>query len=123
MKTKMGASPTTPFEVSSEALEKFGQVFADAAARGQSMIESGLKNWETEVERYYDEVSAQSQKTFEALGKCNGPLEVLSVEQEWLKARAQAYYESGMRFAKAFAEIARQVPVHAAEPPAVQPKG
>ena len=122
MRAKSDSKIQMPFEVSSETLEKFSQTFANAAVRGQSMIENGLKNWESEVERYYEEFSTHSRHALDALGKCKGPLDVLHVEQEWLKARSQAYLDSGMRFAKAFAEIARHVPVQGAEAPSDQPK-
>lgn len=110
MKTKVTGKMASPFEVSSEGLEKFSDAISQAAERSQAMIASGLKNWESEVGRYYEEFSAHSRETLDALGKCKAPIDVLHVEQKWLQARAQAYFESGKRFAEAFADVARTIP-------------
>ena len=117
--TAESEKPTSPFEVSSESFEKLSAAINQAAERGQAAIETGLRTWESELGRYFDELQTHGRTTMEALAKCKGPMDVLAVEQTWLKARAQAYLDSGMRFAKAFAEIARSAP---AEPEAATPK-
>jgi hypothetical protein len=103
-----------PFDVSAEGLQKFGEAIGQAAERSQAVIETGLRTWETELGHYFDDLQTHGRATMEALGKCQGPMDVLAVEQQWLKARAQAYLDSGMRFAKAFADISRSIP---AQPP------
>jgi hypothetical protein len=35
---------------------------------------------------------------------------VLAVERAWVKARSEAYLDSGLRFAKAFASVAQSLP-------------
>jgi hypothetical protein len=45
----------------------------------------------------------------------------LAIEQEWLKSRAQAYLDSGMRFAKAFAEVANTANAQASVQPGSAP--
>jgi hypothetical protein len=99
-----------PFEVSNEHFERLTEAISRAAERNQAIIETGLKNWEVEVERYYQEFSAHSRDTLDALGRCKGPMDVLGVEQQWLNARAKAYFDSGMRFAKVFSDIAQTAP-------------
>lgn len=114
MKTRNDAKASMPFEVSSETFERFSEAISRAAERNQAIVETGLKNWEAEVERYYQEFSAHSRDTLDALGRCKGPMDVLSIEQQWLNARAKAYFDSGMRFAKVFADIAQTAPLEAA---------
>jgi hypothetical protein len=114
VKAKSEARPQLPFEISSESFEQFAETMSQAAERGQALVESGMKNWEAEVERYYQDFSAHSRETLDALGKCKGPMDVLGVEQQWLKARAQAYFDSSLRFARALAESARTIPEEAA---------
>jgi uncharacterized protein YukE len=114
MKAKSETRPPLPYEISSESLERLAEAINQAAERGQVMVETSLKSWEAEVERYYQDFSAHSRETLDALGKCKGPMDVLSVEQQWLKARTQAYFDSSLRFARAFAETARTLPEQAA---------
>jgi hypothetical protein len=107
---KSETRPQLPFEISSESFEQFAETLSQAAERGQALVETGMKNWEAEVERYYQDFSTHSRDTLEALGKCKGPMDVLSVEQQWLKVRAQAYFDTSLRFARAFAESASTLP-------------
>jgi len=110
MNTKHNGKLASPFDASSEGLETFSDAIGQAAERGQTMIKSGMKNWESEVGRYFEEFSAHSRETLDALGKCKAPMDVFDVEQKWLQARAQAYLESGKRYAQAFADVARTLP-------------
>ena len=71
--------------------------------------ETGLRTWETEASRFFDEIAAQSRATLEALCKCESPVDVLAVEQAWVKARSEAYLDSGLRFASAFASVAQSL--------------
>jgi hypothetical protein len=103
-----------PLEISSESFEQLADAISQAAERGQALVETGMRNWEAEVERYYQDFSTHSRETLDALGKCKGPMDLLSVEQQWLKVRAQAYFDSSLRFARAFAETARTAPESAA---------
>jgi uncharacterized protein HemX len=121
MKAKSTDKPAAPFEIPSDSLQTLSNAINQATERSQAMIETSLRTWETEMGRYFDEFSAHGRATMEALGKCQGPMDVLAVEQQWLRARAQAYLDSGMRFAKAFAEVARSIPVGGEEAPKAAP--
>ena len=83
-------------------------VFSEATGRGGAVFNAGLRVWEGEAARYVEELAVQGRNTFGRLCECKTPLDVLSVEQEWLRARSRFYLESGMRFADAFAAVARE---------------
>ncbi|MFI4935899.1 MAG: hypothetical protein ACHP7N_14860 [Caulobacterales bacterium] len=119
MKAK-SSGKTAPFQVSTDGLETIAAAIGQAAERSQSLLSAGLKTWESEASRYFEDIAAQGQATLAALGKCATPLEVLAVEQEWVKARSQAYLESGMRLAQAFASVAQGVT--AADEPGPSPE-
>jgi hypothetical protein len=82
------------------------------AIRRNQTIEKSVKTWEAAVDRYFTDFLADSESTLKALAKCRGPVDVLAVEQQWLRARAQAYLDSGLRFAKAFSEVASALTAH-----------
>ncbi len=96
-----------PLEIGDESLKQLSAAMNQAAERSQAAIQTGLRTWESEIGRYFEEFGAHSRETLDALGRCEGPMDVLNVEQQWLQKRAQAYLESGMRFARAFADVAR----------------
>jgi hypothetical protein len=100
----------SPFEMSNESLEALNAAVTQAAERGQAFMESSFRTWEREISRYFDELNSHGRSTLEALGKCQTPMDVLAVEQQWLRSRAQSYLDSGMRFAQAFAEVAKNLP-------------
>jgi hypothetical protein len=102
---KAAAKPDAP--VADAALDAVNAAMIAAAQRSQALLETGLKTWQDEVGRCFDEASEQGRVTLEALTRCAGPMDVLAVEQQWLQARAQAYLDSGLRLAKAFAEVAK----------------
>lgn len=107
MKAKSADKPSAPFEISNESLQAMSTAIHQATERSQAAIETGLRTWEAEMGRYFDELTQHGRATMDALGKCQGPMDILAVEQQWLRARAQAYLDSGMRFAQAFAELAK----------------
>lgn len=72
-----------------------------------SAFSSGLRIWQQETSRFLEELIRQDRATLDRLCECKSPLEVLSVEQEWVRARSRSYLESGLRFAQAFAAISR----------------
>jgi hypothetical protein len=72
-----------------------------------AFVEDGLRSWEGEARRYFDEVIEHSRATLEALARCENPIDVLAVEQAWVKARSEGYLDSGLRFANAFASVAQ----------------
>jgi hypothetical protein len=117
MKTKPTTKTAAPFEISNESLEALGDAFGKTAERSQTLVETSLRTWQAEVGHYFEDFTTQGHATLEALSKCQGPMDVLAVEQNWLKDRAQAYLESGMRFAKAFAEVAQSFGQQASVPP------
>jgi hypothetical protein len=110
MKAKSETRPPLPLEISSESFENLAEAISQAAERSHALMETGLRSWEAEVERYYQDFSVHSRETLDALGKCKGPMDLLSVEQQWLKARTQAYFDTSLRLAKALAETTRAVP-------------
>jgi hypothetical protein len=83
-------------------------VFSDAAERGGAVFNAGLRLWEDETTRYVEALTAQGRKTLGQLCECRTPLDVLSVEQDWVRARSRFYLESGLRFADALAAAARE---------------
>ncbi|HUZ12890.1 MAG TPA: hypothetical protein VMU93_08590 [Caulobacteraceae bacterium] len=91
------------------AMGAMGAMVRDANQRGQVILETGLRTWETEAGRYFDEAAAQCRATVEALARCASPSDVLAVEHAWLKARGEAYLDSGLRFAEAFACVAQSL--------------
>jgi hypothetical protein len=110
MQPNKDSKSASPFEVSNESLEALNAAVNQAAERSQAFMETGLRTWEREVARYFDELSEHGRATIEALGKCQTPMDVLTVEQQWLRSRAQSYLDTGMRFAQAFAEAAKTLP-------------
>jgi hypothetical protein len=81
------------------------------ASRGDparlAFVEDGLRSWEGEARRYFDEIIEHSRATLEALARCENPTDVLAVEQAWVRARSEVYLDSGLRFATAFASVAQ----------------
>jgi len=101
---------------SGEGLDAVASVFSEAAERGGEVFNVGLRVWETEATRYVEELTTQGRKTLGQLCECKTPFDVLSVEQDWVRARSQFYLESGLRFADAFAAVARGADEGEAEP-------
>ena len=90
-----------------EGMEAVASAFSEAAERGTTVFNTGLRLWEDQATRYVEELSAQGRKTLDRLCECRTPLDVLSVEQDWVRARSRFYLESGLRFADAFAAVAK----------------
>jgi hypothetical protein len=107
-----------------EGADVVATVFSEAAERGEAVFNTGLRVWEDEAERYLEELAAQGRETFGQLCGCKTPLDVLSVEQDWLRARSRFYLESSLRFADAFAAVARESSGGGAEkaPSAARPR-
>lgn len=99
------------------AFETFNNAVTQATERSRGMMEAGLEAWTREAQRFQDEMSKQGSGALEKLRECKSPLEVLSVEQAWLAARQKAYLETGLRFAQAFANIARSLKDSEPPPP------
>ena len=115
MSKRTQTDPLPTFRISTDGFETFAAALNQASERNQAMLQTSLQAWETEVGRYFDELATHSRDTMAALGKCEAPLDVLAVEQKWIQARTQAYLDSGLRFAKVFAEAAASM-----QPPAAQ---
>ena len=109
------ARPEAPPRMAGEGLDMVASAFSEAAGRSSAVFNAGLRLWEAETARFVEELAAQSQMTFGRLCECKTPLDVLSVEQEWLRARSRFYLESGLRFADAFAAVARETGDEGAE--------
>lgn len=98
-----------------EGFDSAASVFSEAAGRGATVFNAGLRLWQDEATRYVEELAAQGRKTLGRLSACKTPLDVLSVEQDWVRARSRFYLESGLRFADAFAAVARDADAGEAE--------
>ncbi|MFI4976496.1 MAG: hypothetical protein ACHP84_18325 [Caulobacterales bacterium] len=100
------------------AMDTISHAVTDAAERSREMVEASLENWNRESQRFYEEFAAQGAEAMEQLKNCKSPLDVLSVEQAWIAARSKAYMDSGLRFAKTFAEMAESLKARQAPPSA-----
>jgi hypothetical protein len=114
----------TPSHPEAKAYSPQSRSGGDGADAG-SAFSAGLRIWEEETSRFLDELIRQDRRTLDRLCECKSPLDVLSVEQDWVRARSRAYLESGLRFAEAFAAISRETAGHAlsAGPDASRPAG
>jgi len=99
---KAPAAAADAVDVASEALAK-------AAERGQGALASGLETWTREAQTFYEQMTEQGTTALTQLAACRSPMEVMQVEQAWLKARSKAYLDSGQRFAQAFAKVAENL--------------
>jgi hypothetical protein len=106
VKSKTSALGEGPVFASVEVMDRFNTVVSEAADRGVAALGAGFDEWTKESQRLLDEMSAQSFAALEQLKTCKTPLEVLNVEQAWLAARSKVYMDSGMRFARTFANLA-----------------
>ena len=89
------------------------EVFTDAigasAEHSYEAFQSAIQNWLAETQRFQEEMFAQGATALEQLRACRSPLDVLSVEQEWLTTRSKAYLDAGPRFGRIFAAVAKDL--------------
>lgn len=78
-------------------------IFGDMLERNSILFDAGLRYWRLETVRAIDETVTQGRMIFERLQSAKTPLDVLSAEQDWLRARNRSLLESGLRFAAAVA--------------------
>lgn len=69
-----------------------------------------LGDWGAEASSLFDELAAQNDAALEQLKTCQDSAEVLKVEQGWMTARSRTFLESGIRFAKVFANASSKLP-------------
>jgi hypothetical protein len=96
-------------------MDAVSAVFSEATERGGAVFNVGLRLWEDATTRYVEDLATEGRKTFGRLCECRTPLDVLSVEQDWVRARSRFYLESGLRFADAFADVAREADISGVE--------
>jgi len=94
-------------ESAANVVDIAGTAMSEAAERGQAALQAALNTWSQEAEAFYGQMASQGSAALAQLQACKSPLEVLNVEQAWLAARSKAYLDSGLRFAQAFAQVAR----------------
>jgi hypothetical protein len=112
MKTNATAATRSPLPPVN--LEPMTKTMSEAAERGHAFMEQSLRTLEAEVNRFFEDYQAHSRATLEAVRGCTSPIDLLVVEQQWVKNRTQSYIDSGLRFAQAFAGIAKNL---GGEPP------
>jgi hypothetical protein len=91
-----------------EGFDVVASVFSEAAERGGAAFNVGLHVWEDEATRFVEELTTQGRTTLGQLCECKTPLDVLAVEQDWVRACSQSYVESSLRFADAITSAARE---------------
>lgn len=96
-----------PGGVTGAGFDLAATAFTEAAERGGEFVNAGLRLWQSESARFVEEMLVQGERTLARLCECRTPLDVLQVEQEWLRARSRSYLESSLRFADAFSYVAR----------------
>jgi hypothetical protein len=79
----------------------------DTLGRTSAMLNAGLRYWQTECLRLAAEAAADQRATFTRLLESKTPLDVLSAEHDWLRARSRSFLESGLRLIDAFAATTR----------------
>ena len=92
-----------PAPIAANGLEAVSLTVGDTLERTSAMFNAGLRYWQTECLRWVDEAAADGQATFTRLMKSKTPLDVLSAEHEWLRARSKSFLDSGIRLVDAFA--------------------
>lgn len=107
----------TPSHPDANASPPLAWTRANGAGGDGSAFSNGLRIWEQETSRFLEELIEQDRRTFDQLCECKSPLDVLAVEQDWVRARSRAYLESGLRFAGAFAAISQETLGEAAGAP------
>lgn len=96
-----------PAAVTGLGFDLAATALAEAADRGGEFVNAGLRVWQTESARFVEEMLIEGERTLARLCECRSPLDVLQVEQDWLRARSRSFLESGLRFADAFSHVAR----------------
>jgi hypothetical protein len=119
MTAKSKSAPAeTVTETAANVVDIAGTAMSEAAERGQAALQTALNTWSQEAETFYGQMASQGSAALAQLQACKSPLEVLNVEQAWLAARSKAYLDSGLRFAQAFAQVARGLSKDSSTPPA-----
>jgi hypothetical protein len=90
-----------------EDLGMIGDAISIAVERNSALVGAGLKIWRDESTRFIVDFASQNSAIFSRLCECKSPLDVLTVEQDWVRLRSRAYLESSLRFAEAFAAVAK----------------
>lgn len=96
-----------PAPIAANGMEAFAVTVGDTFDRTSAMFDTGLRYWQAECLRMVDEAAADGQATFTRLWAARTPLDVLSAEQDWLRARSRSALEAGLRFVDAFAAEAQ----------------
>lgn len=65
-----------------------------------------MRAWSGEVNAHFQRLSAHNIQALHDLAACRNGLEVVKVEQDWVKARTQAWLSFGMRLSALMARAA-----------------
>jgi hypothetical protein len=96
-----------PAPIAANGLEALSLTVGDTLDRTSATFNTGLRHWQAECLRFVDEATADGQAAFTRLWQSKTPLDVLSAEHEWLRARTRSVLEAGVRLVDAFAATPR----------------
>lgn len=78
-------------------LEAVAAPLVAAAEQTRNLMEASVRTWTDESQAFIDDMFRDGGAALQALQACQSPLDVITVEQQWLMARSQAYLNAGMR--------------------------
>lgn len=96
-----------PAPLAANGLEALTLTVGDTLDRTRAIYEAGLRYWQAECVRFVEDATADGEATFARLCESKTPLDVLTAEQEWLRARSRSVLEAGMRLVDAYAAASR----------------
>ena len=96
----------TPAPAAGYGLETFPSTFGDMLDRSNAVFNAGLRYWQTESLRFFEDAAVHGQAAFGRLCNSRTPLDLFAVEQEWLRARTRAALDSGVRLVDALGAAA-----------------
>ena len=80
--------------------------FVDTLDRSTAFISRSALHWQAETARSVNDLNVQSEAMLVRLFSSKTPLDVLSAQHDWLRARSRSLFEAGLRWADAWAEAA-----------------
>lgn len=104
-----------PAPIAANGLEAVSLTVGDTLDRTSALFNAGVRYWRTECVRWVDEAAADGQTAFTRLLESRTPLDVLSAEHDWLRARGRAFLQSGVRLVDALAATTRDAKADGAE--------
>lgn len=99
----------TPAAVAGQGMDVIASTVGDMLDRSSAVFNAGLRYWQTESVRFVEDAAMHGQAAFARLCTSKTPLDVLAVEQEWLRARNRSALDAGVRLVDALAAAAASV--------------